>query len=65
LGLGPRITIEEDELSLFKGASMPFVLRADGDKRFKVIGLAYLHGVMRREAVAGLNEGDFEDIVLI
>jgi hypothetical protein len=65
LGLGPRITIEEDELWLFKGASMPFVLRADGDKRFKVIGLAYLHGVMRGEAVAGLNEGDFEDIVLI
>jgi hypothetical protein len=64
LGLGPRITMEEDEVWLFMGASMPFVLRGDGEKSFKVIGLTYLHGVMKGEAVAGLNEGDFEDIVL-
>jgi hypothetical protein len=65
LGLGPRITKNGDQVWLPMGASMPFVLRPLGEKSFSMVGLTYLHGVMRGEAVAGLTEDDFEDILLI
>jgi hypothetical protein len=65
IGLGPRITEVGDEIWLPIGAHMPFVLRPLGEKNFKILGLAYLHGMMHGEAVAGHAEVDFEDILLI
>ncbi len=64
LGLGPRIMRKGDELWLPIGSRLPFALRPTVEGRFKVLGQTYLYGVMQGEALAGLNESDFEDIIL-
>lgn len=49
-GLGPWITKAGDECHLLKGARVPFVLRrADDGLSLKVVGEAYLHGIMHGE----------------
>lgn len=65
LGLGPRITAGGDQIWLPMGADTPFVLRPLHDGNFKILGQAYLHGVMHGEAVAHLTEGDFEVVKLV
>ncbi|KAJ6195223.1 hypothetical protein J3E72DRAFT_271480 [Bipolaris maydis] len=65
LGLGPRITEGGDQIWLPMGADTPFVLRPLHDGNFKILGQAYLHGVMQGEAVAHLTEDDFEVVKLV
>ena len=49
-GLGPWIMKAGDECHLLKGARVPFVLRrADDARSLKVVGEAYLHGIMHGE----------------
>jgi hypothetical protein len=54
-----------DQIWLPMGATMPFILRPLADKRFKILGPCYLHGMMMGEAVKGLTESDFETITLV
>ena len=62
VGLGPLITNALDECWLFSGAEVPFLLRREGhEDRYRVVGEAYIHGVMRGEA---FRSGDLEDVVL-
>ncbi|KAJ5024565.1 hypothetical protein PSV08DRAFT_372838 [Bipolaris maydis] len=65
LGLGPRITEGGDQIWLPMGADTPFVLRPLHDGNFKILGQAYLHGIMQGEAVAHLTEDDFEVVKLV
>ncbi|EUC36134.1 hypothetical protein COCCADRAFT_88942 [Bipolaris zeicola 26-R-13] len=65
LGLGPRITEGGDQIWLPMGADTPFVLRPLCNGDFKILGQAYLHGVMHGEAVADLTEDDFEAVKLV
>ena len=64
LGLGPRIWRAGDEVWLPMGARMPFTLRNEDTKTYRILGQTYLHGVMRGEAVKELTEEDFEVITL-
>jgi hypothetical protein len=65
LGLAPRSTENGDEIWIFMGATTPFVLRKldelDGDKKvYRFIGNAYVHGVMKGEAMVDLEKEKYE-----
>ncbi|ORY05811.1 heterokaryon incompatibility protein-domain-containing protein [Clohesyomyces aquaticus] len=66
IGLGPVIMEEGDQCWVPKGSSVPIVLRRveEEEKRYKILGLAYIHGIMREEAVKEVREEDWESIVL-
>ena len=55
-GLGPFILQEDDICCVFPGAVVPFVLRKDGN-RYKLLGEAYLHGVMKGEVIERWQNG--------
>ncbi|KAH6850495.1 hypothetical protein B0I37DRAFT_371774 [Chaetomium sp. MPI-CAGE-AT-0009] len=53
IGLGPRSVGKEpgceDEIWVLGGADVPFILRREGEKRYRVVGEAYVHGIMYGE----------------
>jgi len=49
LGLGPRGLMEGDIIVIIYSGDMPFVLRPIPGGRFKLIGEAYVHGIMDGE----------------
>jgi hypothetical protein len=51
LGLAPSVTDVGDGVAVLKGARAPFILRRCGNRRFKIIGQAYIRGVMFGEAL--------------
>jgi hypothetical protein len=63
-GLGPRICRLDDEVWLPMGAEIPLVFRPGSVGMFKVLGQAYLQGMMSGEAVVGLSEDDFDEVIL-
>jgi hypothetical protein len=65
LGIASKKTKIDDEVWIFMGASTPFILRKldekDGDKQVRrLIGVAYVHGVMKGEAMDDLEKGKYE-----
>jgi hypothetical protein len=57
LGLGPALLQAGDIVSVLAGGIIPFVLRQDSrsslsKRRFQLVGEAYVHGIMRGEAVS-------------
>jgi hypothetical protein len=64
LGLGPMSTAQDkdckDEIWLLGGARVPFILRQLEDGGYKIIGEAYVHGLMYGEAVEGVHVMDYE-----
>ncbi len=77
VGMVPPLTVARDEnvtrrgdvVFLVRGADVPFVLRPIGeekDKRFQLVGEAYIHGVMDGEMAkwddGGLEEEEIEII---
>jgi hypothetical protein len=68
-GLGPQLMQEKDVVALMPGLNVPFVLRPTGD-RYKLVGAAYIHGVMRGEVFdkndpLKLNIGKLVDLVIV
>lgn len=63
LGLAPALSQEGDVICFLKGARVPFVVRTVGEKRYKLVGEAYIHGLKRGE-VTGLNL-PLREIVLV
>ncbi|KAE8450788.1 hypothetical protein EG329_005701 [Mollisiaceae sp. DMI_Dod_QoI] len=57
LGLGPCALKEGDLCCILFGASVPFVLRSDNQK-YKLVGEAYVQGVMKGEAIADWMLGE-------
>ncbi|KAJ9607794.1 hypothetical protein H2200_007873 [Cladophialophora chaetospira] len=56
-GLGPWILEPGDECWILKGARTPFVLRPiSGERSFRLLGEAYIHGIMHGEFVELLGE---------
>ena len=45
IGLGPAAIKVGDHISVLAGSQVPFMLRSSGDQ-FKVVGEAYVHGIM-------------------
>lgn len=59
-GLGPWITKPGDECGILKGARVPFVLRREsGQVAAKLVGEAYVHGIMNGELLKepGADQG--------
>ncbi|KAK4542308.1 hypothetical protein LTR36_006961 [Oleoguttula mirabilis] len=50
-----------DEIVVFRGVPMPFVLRKGSEETtHRMIGPAYVHGFMDGEAIEGLDKGEYE-----
>jgi hypothetical protein len=66
LGLGPIDMQANDEVWVLAGGSTPFVLRPDatGTGRYRLLGSAYVHGIMHGEAVAEFDESRLRHIIL-
>jgi hypothetical protein len=63
LGLGPALLQAGDIVSVLAGGTIPFVLRQDSRsnpsrRRFQLVGEAYVHGIMRGEAVSKFAVND-------
>jgi hypothetical protein len=57
LGLGPRILKKGDLCCILFGAPVPFILRRDGEQ-YRLVGEAYVHGVMKGEAIVDWMIGE-------
>ena len=65
LGLAPAATLPHDKICILPGCNVPLVLRPRGE-HFEIIGECYIHGIMRGEALQGVEEGKhrLEDIAI-
>lgn len=54
-GLGPTEVAKKDLICILYGCSVPVVLREVGDGKYKLIGEAYIHGLMDGEALEGTS----------
>ena len=64
LGIGPRETEQGDLVFILLGVDTPYILRRDSqDETLRLIGEAYVHGVMDGEAMEG--NPSIETIALI
>jgi hypothetical protein len=60
-GWGRDQTRSGDVISVFDGGAVPSILRPDGSGHFKIVGDAYVHGIMDGEAMEmGLDDQDIE-----
>ena len=51
VGLGAKSIQTGDKVFVFPGGFVPFVLRASTDGYYRLVGEAYVHGIMRGEAL--------------
>ncbi|CZR51419.1 uncharacterized protein PAC_01295 [Phialocephala subalpina] len=58
LSLGPQSIQQGDQIWMFAGERMPFVLRRVGETRYRVIGHTYVHGLLEREGVSSNSQMD-------
>lgn len=68
-GLGPELVKNGDVVAVFPGLRVPYALRPT-EGRYKLVGAAYVHGVMRGEVLdekdpLDLKVGKPEDIVIV
>ncbi|KAK3069748.1 hypothetical protein LTR53_011665 [Teratosphaeriaceae sp. CCFEE 6253] len=65
LGYGAETLRDDDQVWVFAGARIPFIIRPKPHGRgcFELVGEAYVHGIMYGEAVQG-REGKFVNVVL-
>ena len=63
LGLASAATLLHDKICILLGCNVPLILRRRGEHH-EIIGECYIHGIMRGEAMQGVEEGKhrFEDI---
>ena len=55
MGLGARSIHTGDKVFVFPGATVPFVLRTSTEGYYSLVGEAYVHGIMRGEALKDPN----------
>lgn len=61
-GLGPRIMKPGDLCCVLFDADVPFILRkVDGAERYKLVGEAYIHGLMDGEAMGMLEKAELKE----
>lgn len=54
-----------DVCHVFQGARVPFILREAEEQMYKLVGEAYLHGIMNGELFAQSAEHEWTSTVLI
>lgn len=57
LGTGPTHVKRGDQICILLGGATPLIVRPN-DKRYKLIGDSYVHGLMNGEAMQGLRRGE-------
>ena len=65
MGLAPTETLPNDEVVLFFGACVPFIIRESKDGEWNLIGECYVYGLMFGEAMEGLDLEKSEDFVIV
>ena len=60
LGMGPPNMEKEDGVVIFKGATVPFVVRSLGDGKYKLLGECYCDGIMDGEIIGIRSEQTFD-----
>ena len=67
LGMGPTVLEVGDEVWILPGADVPLILRpsASSVKEYRLVGEAYVHGIMQGEAVADVQEKDLKKVILV
>lgn len=66
IGIGPADTTEDDVIFIIDGCQTPLILRTS-HPNWKLVGEAYINGVMDGEAIRGAyeEEGDIEKIDIV
>jgi hypothetical protein len=54
----------DDEVWILKGGKVPYILRPSAAGRYRLIGGAYVHGVMHGEAVTDINDTNWKLVEL-
>jgi hypothetical protein len=62
LGLGPSGLKPNDLVVVFLGVETPFVLRASGEGQYKLLGEAYVHGIMDGEFTKSISDKEIFEI---
>jgi len=62
LGLGPSGLQPNDLVVVFLGVETPFVLRASGERQYKLLGEAYVHGIMDGEFTKAISDKEMFEI---
>ena len=52
LGLGPKLAQPDDVICIFMGGQTPYIIRPGEDGKYRLIGDAYVHGIMDGEFMA-------------
>ena|SRR5438045_3609637 len=63
MGLVPKNSEPEDDIALFWGAAVPFVIRSHGN-HYQLIGECYIYGIMDGEALTDLDESRVENFLI-
>ena len=63
IGLAPSGALEGDEICLFLGAQVPFVVRKRGDGKYRFIGECYVHGIMDGELMEAATDGEIRHLM--
>ncbi|PMD34307.1 HET-domain-containing protein [Hyaloscypha variabilis F] len=66
LGYGPVNLKPNDEVWLLKNARVPFILRPRGESQYRLIGEAYVHGIMQGQLIDAPGGTDgFQEIEIV
>jgi hypothetical protein len=64
IGLAPQHTLPGDKVVILWNAGSPYILRPVEDRSFKLVGEAYIHGLMYGEALLGRQGTNDEWFIL-
>jgi hypothetical protein len=66
LGMGPPVLEVGDEVWILTGADVPLILRPSASSgEYRLVGEAYVHGIMQGEALADVQENDLREVILV
>lgn len=64
LGIGPASVQEDDKVCILFGGQVSFLLRQDVScGHFRLVGVAYVHGLMEGESILRYERKEMEDCV--
>ena len=67
IGLGPKTQKSGNSVWILSRGRIPFILRqvdCNDERRYELVGEAYVHGAMYGEAVEGMRPEDWQEIII-